>query len=166
MNLDLGYRSNWKSASVPLYKPGNYLLALVVSDTLHQSSGDTLSLQELSYSGKFLVDVEDKAGATALHRPVSGALKGRVSPQRTIWITIDTLRIPEGGKEWNIQVHIIDADPRLSGTPAQVVLIPPHASDFSDYLEEESPKLFLMGVLVIFGFSMIVAGGHLRKRSS
>ena len=168
MKIDLAYRSRWQSVSVPFYQTGNYVLYLRLP--YHQSDTTSNSLpkqQQYFFKGNLRIDVEDDLGKIISQPRISGTLQGMVRSDHLLWVAIDTILINElPGSNWKIQVQVNDSDTSFNSQFADLTIIPPEAAEFLPYIEQEAPKLFLMGAFIILGFVTIVAGGYLNRRSA
>ena len=166
MKIDLSYRSRWQSVSLPLYQQGKYRLYLRLSYPGAVASADTLRRQRpFPFKGGVRFSVEDDKGSVITRPHVEDSLTGSVRQDQLLWVLLDTLRVDQlPDHEWKIQSQVVDSDLLQSGRFADVLLVPPEAAEFLPYVQGEAPKLYMMAVVIMFGFITLLAGGYLSRR--
>jgi hypothetical protein len=166
MKLDLTQPSSWQSAPLPLYETGDHPVYLAGEQVFTRvSHTKEQSLDSIFFAGRVDITVEDPTGEKVFEKALSGILKAIPKASGMMWIVIDTLHLPNiGNGEWKLNARVAVADTSVR-TLTEILVVPPHAAEFSDYVSEETPKLFGMGILIIAGFCTTVFGGYLNRRA-
>lgn len=165
MKFSLAESTPWQTVTLPLYQTGDHGLYIGGERSFKNISTQEHPVDSILFPARFDVVVEDPLGEKIINKSLTGVLREIPKASGMTWIVIDTLHLPNiGSGDWKLSARVAVADTTVH-TLSELLLIPPHSAEFNDYVGEQTPKLFSMGILIIAGFCATVFGGYLNRRS-